>query len=100
MGDDVSTSTVHEWRWVFISIGIATVVAAPILWFTGLSRAIAVWIVCFGVPTALIGLLLPRLGRRTRIAVIAAVLTVLVLLILFGCGLWFYDKILTPPRSA
>ena len=93
------TRRTRIWSWAFIAIGAALIVSAPILWLTGLSRAIGAYALPSGVVIAIIGALIPKMGRRTRACFVTIVLAYLALAALFGAFLWFYDKILTPPRT-
>ena len=84
------TRRTRLWSWAFIAIGAALIVAAPILWLTGLSRATGVVLAIIGIVTVLLGLTLPHLSPGARTFMVAFLLTFLVASAITGiCGFIF-----------
>lgn len=83
-----------------ISLGIVAVIVAPILIITTWSRATGAAMLAIGIPIGLAGVALPRLGRRTRIAVTAVVTIVLALCAAAAAWTWWYVTFVAYDRGA
>ena len=92
------TRRTRIWSWAIIAIGIAAMLMGPVLYLTAWSRATGVVSFILGAIITLIGILVPRLGRRARIA-----LLIVVAVILCACaaaGIWTWILVQAPNIGA
>jgi len=92
------TRKTRMWSWAIIAIGIAAMMMGPVLYLTAWSRATGVVSFILGAIITLIGILVPLLGRRARIA-----LLVVVAVILCACaaaGIWTWILVQAPNIGA
>ena len=92
------TRKTRMWSWAVVAVGIAAMLMGPVLYLTAWSRATGVVSFILGAIITLIGILVPRLGRRARIA-----LLVVVAVILCACaaaGIWTWILVQAPNIGA
>ncbi len=85
------TRRTRIWSWAVIAVGIAAMLMGPVLYLTAWSRATGVVSFILGTIITLIGILVPRLGRRARIALLIVVAVILCACAAAGIWSWIYD---------
>ena len=85
------TRRTRLWSWACVAVGITAMMMGPVLYLTAWSRATGVVSFILGTIITLIGILVPRLGRRARIALLVVVAVILCACAAAGIWSWIYD---------